>query len=227
MLLPKVRFPALWQVELFTGWRVYIMDHEISGGSERRSDLLPEVKDIASADRDLLKNIHSGDSSAFVTLYERHKQGVYLYCKRFLGATPRAEDVFQDVFLKFLEHAREGKEIDNVRGYLMAMAHNRCLNVIRDRKYPSDISEMEDLLPAEEVSYGETHDLQKALDALPAGNREALLLREYQGYSYEEIAQLTSVPLTTVRKRIFRARQQLRTLLSTNDTNRGQEDDGV
>ena len=218
---------TLQSVESFPVCGVYIKSRGISDASKQRNGLLPEVKDMVSADSELLMKIHSGDSSAFVTLYERHKQGVYLYCKRFLGATPRAEDVFQDVFLKFLENAREGKSIDNVRGYLMAMAHNRCLNVIRDRKYPTDISELEEFLPAAEAQIGETHDLQRALDALPEVNREALLLCEYQGYTYEEIAQLTNVPLSTVRKRIFRARQRLRTLLGVKDKNRGQENDGI
>jgi len=174
---------------------------------------LPEVKDIGLQDRELVRRVRDGDNTAFAELYTKYKQGVYLYCTRFLGAGPAAEDIFQDVFLKCLEYLRKGKDIQNVRSYLLSSAHNRCLNVIRDRKYPKDIDEMSDYLSSGEVSYGETQDLKRALQMLTAENREALILREYQGYSYEEISRLISEPVTTVSKRIYRARKKLREIL--------------
>jgi RNA polymerase sigma-70 factor, ECF subfamily len=177
--------------------------------------VLEEVSQTVSQDQQLQRRIREGDHAAFAELYAAHKQGVYLYCTRFLGNRPMAEDVFQEVFLNFLERVRGGNAIDNVPGYLMRSARNRCLNVIRDRKYPKDVDELEEFLPGgEDVSVGEYEDLESALQQLPPVNREALLLCEYQGYSYDEIAVMTDVPITTVRKRIFRARQRLRHILS-------------
>ncbi len=173
-----------------------------------------DVSDQISVDHELARRIRNGEDAAFTELYSRHKQGVYLYCVRFLGTGPAAEDIFQDVFMKCLEQLRSGREITNIKGYLLSTAHNRCLNVIRDNKHPADIDEMEELLPAPEVGHAERYDLQYALDRLPAQLRQAILLCEYEGYSYEEIAGLTGVPLTTVRKRIFRARQLMRGLLN-------------
>ena len=160
------------------------------------------------------ERIRSGDHSAFAELYSRYKHGVYLFCTRFLGDNAASEDVFQDVFLNCFEQLRSGKEIQNLKGYLLSAAHNRCLNVIRDRKYPEDIDGMADTLPTRDSDPALQQDLQAALQQVSPDNREALLLCEYQGYSYEEIARITSVPVSTVRKRIFRARQKLRTLLS-------------
>ena len=178
--------------------------------------MIEEVSQTVSQDLDLQRRIREGDNAAFADLYARHKQGVYLYCTRFLGDRPAAEDIFQDVFINLLEKIRSGTDIANIQAYLMRSVRNRCLNSIRDRKYPADVDDMQDMLPGEKTEHaGEYDDLAKALQLLPADNREALLLCEYEGYSYDEIAELTSVPLSTVRKRIFRARRKLREWLST------------
>jgi RNA polymerase sigma-70 factor (ECF subfamily) len=168
-------------------------------------------------DEELARRIADGDDSAFSELYARYKNGVYLYCIRFLGQGPAAEDMFQEVFIKCYEQLRSGTVIHNVKSYLLSAVHNRSLNVLRDRKHSVDIDENEDLLPVMEQDTGQTHDIQYALSQIAPDLREAILLCEYQGYTYNEIAQITNVPLTTVRKRIFRARQLLRTILSTSE----------
>jgi RNA polymerase sigma-70 factor (ECF subfamily) len=172
---------------------------------EDRNDVLKDVSQTETQDLLLLRRIREGNNAAFADLYTRHKQGVYLFCTRFLGNRPLAEDVFQEVFVNLLEKIREGQEIANVQAYLLRSARNRCYNCIRDRKYPLDVDEMHEMLPG-----GDTAD--------PDDNREALLLCEYEGYSYDEIASLTAVPVSTVRKRIFRARRKLRELLSPSTT---------
>ncbi|MBE0645746.1 MAG: RNA polymerase sigma factor [Bacteroidetes bacterium] len=185
--------------------------------------MLEEVSQTVMQDLQLQQRIREGDDAAFAELYAGYRQGVYLYCTRFLSDRPAAEDIFQEVFLNLLERVRGGNEIENVQAYLLRSARNRCLNVIRDRKYPKDVDELAEFLPGgEDVVVGEYENLESALQELPAVNREALLLCEYQGYSYDEIAQMTEVPVTTVRKRIFRARQRLRQILSPG-TNRTME----
>lgn len=187
--------------------------------AEYRNDVIEEVSQTVSQDLELQRRIREGDNAAFADLYTRHKQGVYLYCTRFLGPRPAAEDIFQEVFVNLLERIRSGGDIENIQAYLMRSARNRCLNSIRDRKYPADVDDMQECLPGENTDHaGEYDDLYQALQRLPSDNREALLLCEYEGYSYEEIAELTSVPLSTVRKRIFRARRKLREWLSSNPT---------
>lgn len=177
--------------------------------------MFEEVSQGVMQDQALQQRIREGDNAAFAKLYSCHKQGVYLYCTRFLGDQPAAEDIFQEVFINLLERIRLGAQIENVPAYLLRSVRNRCLNVIRDRKYPADVDELEEILPGDEdVPVGEYDELEHALQRLPAPNRDALLLCEYQGYSYDEISAITEVPVSTVRKRIFRARQRLRQLLS-------------
>lgn len=175
--------------------------------------MLTAVNEPGINDQSLVLQIQNGEQSAFAELYLRYKQGVYLYCMRFLGDSPAAEDVFQDVFLNCFEQLRHGKEITNIRGYLLSSAHNRCLNVLRNRKHPQPLDEIEEYIAQPMRNDDDAQALQHMLQYIPPENRDALLLCEYHGYSYEEIARMTSVPITTVRKRIFRARQKLRGLL--------------
>ncbi|MCB2203559.1 RNA polymerase sigma factor [bacterium] len=181
--------------------------------------MLNDVSQTDTQDLVLQQRIREGNNAAFADLYNRHKHGVYLFCTRFLGERPLAEDIFQEVFVNLLEKIREGLEITNVRAYLLRSARNRCYNSIRDRKYAKDIDDMHDMLGGGAEADPDDHEeLHAALRQLPEDNREALLLCEFEGYSYEEIAELTEVPVTTVRKRIFRARRKLRELLSPGTT---------
>jgi RNA polymerase sigma-70 factor, ECF subfamily len=175
--------------------------------------VLTAVNTPGTNDQTLVLRIQNGEPAAFAEIYLRYKHGVYLYCTRFLGDTPAAEDVFQDVFLHCFEQLKNGKPIANVRGYLLSSAHNRCLNVIRDAKHPYPIEDLEESIAAPHHDPDDAQTLQQVLQHLPPENREALLLCEYHGYSYEEIARMTSVPVSTIRKRIYRARQKLRRLL--------------
>ena len=123
------------------------------------------------------------------------------------------------MFVNLLEKIRDGLEIENVRAYLLRSARNRCYNSIRDRKYAKDVDELHDVLPGGEEADADQHEeLHAALRELPDDNREALLLCEFEGYSYDEIATITAVPVSTVRKRIFRARRKLRETLSPGTT---------
>ncbi len=162
--------------------------------------------------------MREGSAAAFATLYAKYKQQVYLYCARMLGDQDSAADVFQDVFVKSYEHMMQGAAIGNVKSYLFAAARNRCLNAIRDRRHMYDIEEIPDeMTPSRMPAFDLAETLQDALRNLPALNREAFLLCEYEGYSYDEAAELTGVPVSTVRKRIFRARQRLRAMLRPED----------
>jgi len=173
--------------------------------------------ETALDDRELALRVRNGECVAFEKLYLRYKQGVYLYCTRFLGHGPAAEDTFQEVFLKCFEQLRQGKDITNIRGYLLSTAHNRCLNCLRDQKHPVRLGDIEDGLAAPVENSDDKQTLQEMLQHIPHENREALLLCEYQGYSYDEIAEIISVPVSTVRKRIFRARRKLRLMLEANN----------
>ena len=174
-----------------------------------------EVSQTVSQDQELQRRIKEGDGSAFSELYSRYKQSLYTYCTLFVGRSAEADDIFQEVFLSTLEKIRSGQEILQIEGYLFRNARNRCYNILRDAKYTRDVYEMEASLPDLGDNISEIQErLRAAVQELPDELREPLVLCDYQGYSYEEISVITDVPVSTLRKRLFRARNKLRTMLN-------------
>ncbi|NTW78190.1 MAG: sigma-70 family RNA polymerase sigma factor [Syntrophaceae bacterium] len=107
------------------------------------------------------------------------------------------------------------QEIVQIEGYLFRNARNRCYNTLRDFRYSKDVYEMEESLPDLSDNHSEIRErLRDAVQELPDELREPLVLCDYQGYSYEEISVITDVPVSTLRKRLFRARNKLRTMLN-------------
>jgi len=106
--------------------------------------------------------------------------------------------------------------ISNIQGYLLRTARNLSLNFKRNNN--ADIVEYDDYHTIFNDRNFETQELTKmvdsALELLPSEHKEAFILQTYQGLSYNEIAALTDVPLTTVRNRIVRAKIKLREILA-------------
>ncbi len=174
-----------------------------------------EVSQTVSQDLELQQRIRGGDNNAFAELYARHKQSVYSYCSLYLGHRGGVEDVFQDVFIKMLERIREGQEIECIGAYLIRSSKNRCLNILRDSKFTRDLTENENLIPDPEAEYDDQHGvIRAAVHSLPDEHRELIVLHDYHGYTYDEIAEFTELPVTTIRKRLFRARSKLRSMLN-------------
>lgn len=154
--------------------------------------------------------------SAFEELYRRYASNVYRYCLRVVGAREMAEDLFHETFINLYRSAHREKVMTNVEAYLMRIARNLCLNARR--------SKANNTLPLDGIDLG-YHDLDfdrretqalvvMALESLPDDYREALVLCEYSGLTYAEIAEVLGVSLSTARIRIFRARRRLKTILA-------------
>lgn len=164
---------------------------------------------------------------AFRELYSRYARRVLLYCSRILDSRTAAEDVLQESFVDFLRYIRstnvstESKlpEVRNVPALLMRIARNRCLNIKRQERIatvPLDelqLPALHDDSSAESMSEEMAELLRESLPLLGDEYREALVLQMYNGLSYQEIAELLGVPLTTVRNRIVRAKNKLRDIL--------------
>lgn len=153
---------------------------------------------------------------AFSELYSRYSSMLYAYILRFVGDREEAQDLFQEVLVKFHQSANKDREMTNVSGFLMTIARNLCINYKRaDTKNVS----YEDYMASNDDgnSKPENNELleliKMAIDLLPDEYKEAFILREYQGYSYNDIAELTNETLTNVKVRIFRARNKIRKIL--------------
>jgi len=164
----------------------------------------------------LLSKKNRESEYAFLEIYRRYSGRIYAYCKRFLGNRDDAMDALQDTFVNFYQAADEPKEMTNLPAYLLRIARNLCLNLVRQNK---KTTQLEDYMyfesKMEEADSNELLGLiHTALQQLPADYREAFILREYEGMSYQEIADFLNISLSLVKIRIFRAKEKLREILS-------------
>jgi len=163
----------------------------------------------------LLRTEDGQKEAAFAELYSRYSSRVWLYCRRIVGDEALAEDLFQDTFLRFLKSASQEREMTNVPAYLLRIARNLCLNAKRDHKTTVALEDFHFQFEDRSAEHAELARLvAMALDLLPEEHREAISLQTYGGLSYQEIADIMGVPMTTVRNWIVRAKRKMRGILT-------------
>jgi RNA polymerase sigma-70 factor (ECF subfamily) len=154
--------------------------------------------------------------AALSILYRRYSQRIYTYCRKIIGDSTTAEDLLQETFVKVLESGRQQRAIENFPAYLMTIARNLCLS--HRARSKRQFVEVEDFhLSYRDVPYEQRELLQliqASLELLPEDYREAFVLREYNGLSYNEIAEVIGESLDVVKVRIFRAKKKLRDILA-------------
>ena len=177
------------------------------------------VPTLGRADRATAVRPASADAYAEV-LYERLYDRIFGYCLYQLGSREEAEDAAQVTFVQALRGLRRGIVPRVEAAWVFAIAKNVCLerHQVRGRRRsrevlldPADL----DLEAVEEEWHGEeAAQLRQALEHLPESQREAVLLREWRGLSYREIATEMGLSLSAVETLIFRARRSLAAELS-------------
>lgn len=172
------------------------------------------------SDKNLIDTIASGKepekSAAFSELYNRYSKKIFLYCRKVSNGESRGEDLFQDTFIKLLRSIENNVPINSVKGYLLKIARNHALNRKRQKKV--ETVEYDDLKYFFNDKTLETRELSEmldsAMDLLSEEQKEAAILQLYYGLTYSEIANMTEVPLSTVRNRVVRAKIKLREILA-------------
>ncbi len=161
----------------------------------------------------LLKKDKETASLAFAELYARYSSRIYAYCKRFLGNTDEAKDAFQEVFVRFFQSTEQEREMTNIPAFLLTIARNYCFNSLRLQR---DNVKFEDYMSSS-VELNDNEELLKlvkmAIDLLPDEYREMIILREYDGLTYLQIADVTQNNIATVKIKLHRARQKIRDIL--------------
>lgn len=164
----------------------------------------------------MLKGSHSQQELAFADIYTKYSARVYAYCLKVLGDGDDANDIFQEVFYKFYSGAKEGKFFGTIFPLLISIARNHCLNFQRDLKKYTHYTEYEHgqttITDYEGKELGEL--IAKAVDLLDFEYRDMIVLRQYQGMSYEEIAKLTNQTETGVKTKYWRAKEKLKKILT-------------
>ncbi|HEY2477313.1 MAG TPA: sigma-70 family RNA polymerase sigma factor [Solirubrobacterales bacterium] len=157
----------------------------------------------------------SGNPGAFETIVDRYQGRLLGFCRQMLGSTEDAEDVLQEVFVNAYRAMLADEREINLRPWLYRIARNRCLNHLR--KPSADAQESMDMVPeveaastAEKVhNREEFRQILSDVNKLPETQRSALLLREMDALSYEEIADAMETTVPSVKSLLVRARISL------------------
>ena len=161
-----------------------------------------DEKTIKKASKELMK----GSAQAFHILYHKYKTDVYRYCYRLLNDKDMADDAFQESFVKVYEN-REFFNGNNFKAWVITIARNTCFNYLRLKKNQIEFDEGYIGTVKDKTSNIGVQDfIENALMELPATYREVIILREYEDYSYQEIAEILDIDISLVKVRLHRAR---------------------
>jgi RNA polymerase sigma-70 factor (ECF subfamily) len=175
------------------------------------------------SDEELIARFQQGDAYAFDLLVKRYKDPLLNFIYRFIGDLVEAEDIVQETFYRVFKNKHYYKEVAKFSTWIYTIAGNLAKTELRRRKRRKVFSihketstdkefELPDLKadPEKEVNTIVTEKLiQKAISSLPKKFRQVIILRDIQGFSYEEISSIIKVPLGTVKSRVNRARLKL------------------
>ena len=176
---------------------------------------------MSDDDVELLRRCRAGDEAGWRELVQRNTRRVFSIAYRFSGRVDEAEDLTQEVFVKVYQSlARYEPAAGTFATWLGTVARNHAIDHYRRRREErSKVTEDTDALPAlpdktEALDTALAREerarlVRRAVRALPAPLREAVVLCDLQGMSYEEIAEALSLPLGTVKSRINRGRIEL------------------
>jgi RNA polymerase sigma-70 factor (ECF subfamily) len=183
----------------------------------------------APADTELVVRALSGREDGFEELVRRYQRPIVAYVYRMVGDYDAALDLAQEVFIKVYNSLGRYRPEFKFSTWIYRIAHNAAIDHLR-RQGAARIEEMEvegsegttfekplaskALTPEQETERGEQRaEIEEVVAQLSPAYRELIVLRHSHDLSYDEIAEVTSLPLGTVKNRIFRAREAMRELL--------------
>jgi RNA polymerase sigma-70 factor (ECF subfamily) len=185
------------------------------------------VEGVAPTDEELVAAAQAGDTSAFDALVRRWDRKIHGAIYRVLGSDDEARDISQEAFLKAFRGLGAFKGHARFSSWLYQIAINLCRDRLRRRKGREALSLDElgeegqaaprrgpttlELVEARDLS----RRVARAIDALSEAQREVVVLKEYEGLTFPEIAGVLGVPVSTVKTRLYRALGQLRTQLES------------
>jgi RNA polymerase sigma-70 factor, ECF subfamily len=178
---------------------------------------------LRATDEDLVEAFQGGDTAVFDILVQRWDRKIQGAIYRFVGASEDARDLCQEAFLRAYRGLRTFKKDARFSSWLYQIALNVCRDRLRRRRGRTLVSldELDEsgqeaaVLPGPSpLDLAEARDISdrvaRAVASLPDEQREVIVLKEYQGLTFAEIADVLGVPLSTVKTRLYRGLVQLR-----------------
>jgi RNA polymerase sigma-70 factor, ECF subfamily len=181
------------------------------------------VRVVGPSDEELVEEFQRGDPHAFDVLVQRWERKIQGAIYRIMGPEEDARDLSQETLLKAYRALGTFKKEARFSSWLYQIALNVCRDRMRRRKSRPSVS-LDELMEGGELApqgrgpnpeeLFEANDLSRAVaaavDSLPPEQREVIVLKEYQGLTFLEIAQALDVPISTVKTRLYRGLGQLR-----------------
>lgn len=187
-------------------------------------------------DSDLVNSFKEGNTIAFERLVIKYQDRIFNLCFRFLGNRQEAEDIAQEIFIKVFKALKRFRSESSFYTWIYRITINTCKNRIksldyrrskknitlddeRDPKYNSEsFTSGVDSNPDQIIEKKERIKLiQNAIKDLTYDHRAVIILRDIEGFTYEEISEITGHKLGTVKSKLSRARNDLREKLKGND----------
>lgn len=176
----------------------------------------------AVEDADLISQAAQGAVEAYNLLVSRWEKRVYNYLLRITRHREDALDLTQDVFLKAYQNLRKLDDPARFAPWLYRIAHNEAYSMFRKRKPETDVNEIEPESTGTGITVGGSSifpvelglAVASALDRLSADQREAVVLKIYQGFKFEEMAEILGCPVSTVKSRLYTALDLLKVELA-------------
>lgn len=159
------------------------------------------------------------DERAMQTLYRKHADAVYAYALRATHSRDLADEVTQETFVRAFRALSRFEGRSTFRTWLFSIAVNRVRTHTRSRRHFEDLEVAERTLAAPEAASSPwlREQLERALDGLPEGYREVVLMHDVLGMGHEEIAQARRCAVGTSKSQLHKARARLRGLLGAAD----------
>lgn len=181
--------------------------------------------EVGLDDSSLVKACLRGDKRAYEVLLRRYQKLVYNVLYQMVHSHEMAADLTQETFLKAYRALGTFRTDGKFKPWLLRIATNTCLNAIRDNKEHDSLDDVLEDSPWAEPAYDEkidekvdwrlTHQkLEDALKQLPVRHRQVFILRYQHDLPYEEIAEVSGEPVSTIKSLLFRIREKLRKMLS-------------
>ena len=172
----------------------------------------------AVEDADLIRKACRGNVDAFNLLISRWERRVYNYLLRLVANREDALDLSQDVFLKAYQNLRKLEDPARFGPWLYRIAHNEAYSLFRKRRPEDDAEELqaENLEGAASAGGNAVYPIELtlavscALTRLTADQRETVVLKIYQGFKFEEMSEILSCPVSTVKSRLYTALELLK-----------------
>ena len=170
-------------------------------------------------DEDLVGRARAGEVEAFEAMYRQHAARIYTLACRMAGSPEDGEDLLQEIFLQAYRKIGTYKGDSAIGTWLYRLALNHCLDYVRGRL--ARMKKITDTLDGEHsyqpLARRETPDarldLERALERLPDGCREAFVLHDVEGLDHREVGELLGIAEGTSKSQVFKARAKLRAFL--------------